>query len=360
MAWKPDGWRATARQAAVAALASAGAFFVMSPVIAVEPLTAWRDITANRQIVVDRAMAEGAFAPALRYLEMLWRDSISAPIVALSVVGAVWMLLADWRRAVLLLAFPVAFFAFITNTFPATRYLNPMLPFVALLAAWALARLGARFNAPGWMFGSIVALLAVTPAIQSVRVDRFLRQTDTRSLALNYVEQQVPEGATVLIQPYSVPLTASRAGLVEALTRNIGSIEAASTKFQLQLSLDPYPAPAYRLLFLGRGGLDADKIYIDPAELAQPEPLGPLRQLGVAFVVLKRYNGADSELMPLLAALSRSGTRVAVFTPYRSGIAADRQAQIEPFLHNTDARIDGALERPGPTVEIWQLNGTGP
>ena len=29
---------------------------------------------------------------------------------------------------------------------------------------------------------------------------------------------------------------------------------------------------------------------------------------------------------------------------------------IAPFLHNTDARIDDALERPGPTLEIWQLN----
>ena len=133
-------------------------------------------------------------------------------------------------------------------------------------------------------------------------------------------------------------------------------MEAASTKFQLQLGLDPYPSPAYQLLYLGRGGLDAEKIYLDPAELAGVDGPDRLKQLGVAFVILKRYNGPDSELMPFLAALSRSGTRVAVFTPYRSGISTDRQAQVAPFLHNTDARIDGALERPGPVVEIWQLN----
>ena len=60
-------------------------------------------------------------------------------------------------------------------------------------------------------------------------------------------------------------LTPSREGLTEALTRNLGSAEAASTKFQLQLALDPYPSPAYRLIYLGRGGLDAEKIYVDPA-----------------------------------------------------------------------------------------------
>ena len=56
----------------------------------------------------------------------------------------------------------------------------------------------------------------------------------------------------------------SREGLVEALEANLGDARAASTKFQIQLGLDPYPSPSYRVLYLGRGGLDADKLYIDP------------------------------------------------------------------------------------------------
>jgi hypothetical protein len=48
---------------------------------------------------------------------------------------------------------------------------------------------------------------------------------------------------------------------------------------------------------------------------------------------------------------------VAQFTPYRAGSSEAERARIEPFLHNTDTRIDGALERPGPPLEIWQLNG---
>ena len=39
-----------------------------------------------------------------------------------------------------------------------------------------------------------------------------------------------------------------------------------------------------------------------------------------------------------------------MFSPYRPGVAAAEQARIDPFLHNTDARIDGALERPGPVA----------
>ena len=48
---------------------------------------------------------------------------------------------------------------------------------------------------------------------------------------------------------------------------------------------------------------------------------------------------------------------MAVFSPYRPGVSEAEQARIDPFLHNTDARIDDALERPGPPLEIWQLNG---
>src|SRR5690606_10320312 len=94
----------------------------------------------------------------------------------------------------------------------------------------------------------------------------FFGQTDTRTLAQSWIETSVTPGATMLVQPYSVPLRQSREGLREALVTHLGSTARASVRFQRQLALDPYPAPAYRTLFLGRGGLDVDKIYVDPAE----------------------------------------------------------------------------------------------
>nr|MBA3887289.1 glycosyltransferase family 39 protein [Acidobacteriota bacterium] len=344
-----------ARQTVVAAVSSAVVFFALSPFLLVEPMTAFRDISANREIVVDRAVAAGAFAPAVRYLEMLWFDAMGVPVVVVGLLGIAWMLVAAPGHAILLLSFAVPFFLFISNTHPSSRYLNPLLPLLAVAAGWALSNAARRLRLRPWMFWVAVAACALPPAVTSVKVGFFFRQADTRTIALALVEREIPSGASILVQPYSVPLTPSRQGLVEALTANLGSPDAATIKFQLQLGQEPYPSPAYRLLYLGRGGLDAEKIYVDPAQLSGPDPLGPLRPLGVAFVILKGYNGADSELTPLRAALAREGRRVAAFSPYREGAPV----RVEPFLHNTDARIDGALERPGPALEIWQLNDVG-
>lgn len=351
--------RQAAERLALAGLASAVVFFLLSPFIALEPVTAWRDLTANRQIVIDRAVSGGAFAPAQRYLHILWSDSMGTPVILLGAAGALWMAVMQPARAVLLLAFPVPFFVFITNTFPASRYLNPTLPFIALLAGNAVASLSGRLGGRAAIFWLLTVGSATPGFLAALRGDMFFRQEDTRTIARRYIESRIPAGSSILIQPYSVPLTASREALIEALAHNVGAITAASTKFQLQLSLNPYPAPAYRLIFLGRGGLDADKIYVDYSQLGGTGGLDELRRLEIAFVVVKRYNRPDPESLPFLAALAREGRRIAAFSPYRPEVSEAERTRVDPFLHNTDARIDDALARPGPPLEIWQLDGPG-
>ena len=176
-------------------------FFALSPFLLVQPLDALRDIAANRQIVIDRAVQTGAFAPAQRYFEILWSDSVGRAIVALGAAGAGWMLVTAPARATLLLLFPVAFFAFIVNTAPASRYLNPILPMVVIFAAWTLGSLASLLRAPTAAFGVAVVVCAASPLLQSVRSDMFFRTDDTRALAERFIEEQIPPGSTVLIQP---------------------------------------------------------------------------------------------------------------------------------------------------------------
>jgi Dolichyl-phosphate-mannose-protein mannosyltransferase len=353
---RAGGWQASLRLLVWAGAASVVAFFVASPFLLVEPQTAIRDMVAVRQIDLDRAVVgAGPFVSLGRYLQMLETDAIGWTVGLAAVAGFIAALVGDWRRGLLLVSFPLAFLAFLANTVPMNRYVNAMLPSVALAAAFALTRVMAGRSRP-LLTGLLGAAMAVPGLLGSVQSDRFFNQDDTRTLAERYIERTIPAGASVLIQPYSVPLRPSRASLVEALRANLGSEARASIKYQLELALDPWPAPAYRTIYLGDGGTDADKIYVSRHAFDGGGGLGVLRAQRVEYVVLKRYNTPNLALSPLRAALRREGRLIATFSPYRADVSPTRQAAVAPFLHNTDARIDPALERPGPTIELWRIN----
>jgi hypothetical protein len=339
----------------LAGVVAGGAFVLTSPFLVVEPMTALRDVIANREIVVDRATAStGAFGSFAFYGRWLSVDALGGMSFVLALFGLLLVPRLERRRVSLLLAFPVSFLLFIANTFPASRYLNPLLPFVALLAAVAATPEGGRMAV---RVGAAALTIAVAQGSwNSIRVDQFFRQTDTRTLARDWFERNVPAETTVLVQPYSVPLTTSRTGLAEALAANLGSVDRATVKFQRQLALDPYPAPAYRTIFLGVGGTDADKIYISPRAFDGNQGLAPLRALSVTHVILKRYNVDDPSLASLVEALGQEGRLLTRLSPYAADSEAAGRQAVPPFLHNADARILRELERPGPIIEIWTMN----
>jgi hypothetical protein len=331
----------------LAAVISAAVFIACSPFLLVEPATAIRDIRANRAIVVDRAVGQlGYWTSALRYLQLLVRDTVGVPTAIAAAAGIAAGLVSAPRRTLWLLAFPLPFLLFICSTYPASRYLVPLTPFLAIFAALAFETVSRQ--TPRLVLAAALAC-ALVAGVESVRTDAFIRHTDTRTLARQFVEAHVPYGATVLTQPYSVPLEPTAEALREAVA---ASGKPMPSKTRQQIERSPYPSPAYRLVYIG-SGLDADKLYLPAAELAH-DPRRALRREHVAFVVLKRYNDEAPAMTLLTAALARDGRRLAVFSPYGEGTGA----RPEPFLHNTDARITAALERSGPVVEIWQLNGS--
>jgi hypothetical protein len=207
----------------------------------------------------------------------------------------------------------------------------------------------------------VICLLAAIPgARDSVKWDRFFGQDDTRMQARAYIERDVPANSTILVQPYSAPLNQSREALIEALTAKLGDPSRAPLKNQLQLAATPFPTPAYRVLYVGESGKtksapgDVDKIYISPRAITPDQGLGALRAAGVNYVVLTRYGATSPVFQPVEAALQREAHRVARLSPYRSDLDP-ATAPVPPFRHNGNTWIHPLLERPGPVVEIWQI-----
>jgi hypothetical protein len=345
------------RGLAVAAMGGFVAVLITSPFLFADPAATLADMRANRQIVMDRATDTlGLFGSLTFYGSWLFRDASGAGAFLLAVAGVPVALACGSRNASIVLAFPVAFLLFIANTFPASRYLNPILPFVAILGGLAISWLVPRGGVLR-LAGATVAVLAIGEAsLASARTDRFFRQADTRTQALDWLEQQVPAGTTILVEPYSVPLRMSRDALAEALTAHLGSADRASIKFQRILALDPYPAPAYRAIYLGSGGLDVDRIYVDPADLDGRQGLAPLRALAVTHVILKQDNSPKSGRRFLEESLRTDGHLLVAFSPYAGSAKPGEPKMTGPFLHNTDATIGPDLERPGPLISIWTLD----
>jgi hypothetical protein len=272
----------------------------------------------------------------------------------------VGMLAGHRQAAVLLLSFALPFLLFISNTVPAARYLNPVIPVIAIGAGYAvqqLVGLGPHRFVP--LIGLVITAAAALPGLdEGLRTGIFFRRADTRTLAQQHIETTIPPHTTILVQPYTVQLTQSRDSLKESLQQRLGSIDRASRKFAARLALEPYPGPAYRTFYLGDGGLDADKIYIGYGELGGNAGLRALRTAGVQYIVVRRYNTQEQAVRRFRDALNREAERVAVFSPYPGGADQDRYDPVEPFLHNTDAWIDPDLARPGPVIEIWKLRGS--
>ena len=269
-------------------------FFALSPFLLVEPLTA---LPRHRRQPPDRGRSRGRVrrvrARAARYAECCGTTRLACRSIVLR--DRRHRVDARSRLAavrVLLLAFPVPFLLFIANTSPASRYLNPVLPFVALFAAWLLARAGATLGDGRRCSGLAVdrSPLSRRPG-EPCRIGLLLpagRHADAGARAHRVADSRRrdhPDAAVLGCRS-----TMSRPALEEALTvAPRQHRRPPRRKFQLQLGLTPYPAPAYRLVYLGIGGLDVDKLYVSIAsEVSGAGRAGsPLRRLGVAFVVLQ-------------------------------------------------------------------------
>ena len=334
----------------LAAAAMLLAFAAGSPYVVLDYTTAMRDIQANRLIIVDRAQHVygpfGSAVPQLGYLlsqATLW--------IPAAVGGAIALGRASVPLLVWTVSFPLVFFLFISNTWPFGRTANPLYPFLAVLGAYGIAALARR---AGRHAPAVLAILAVAAVIQplalSVRAVYLLRQTDTRTLAREWMHAHVPAGAPVAVEPYSVQLRPTRERLVEALANAGLRPGQAGRRSAMLLARTPYPSPSYRLFYIGDRGMDEDKIYLPPEWFTRTEPGSREPGACVEWVVLK--SAAPAGPSPLAPFVARSGTLVHRETPFvEAGLPADG------WLPDTDVTPSLRVTRPGPLIEIWRTPG---
>ncbi len=332
--------------------AVAGAtFFALSPFVVIDLPIAIDHMIANRQVVMDRSVSGGSlFLPSLpAYVQFMMHQGFGYLLCALIVVGWVLMARRDRRLLALWGGFPLLFLLFIAYTFFAGRYLNPILPSLAVAAGLAVASLGERF---GPRVAWAVALIAtLQPLYNDVQVDRLFAGEDTRTLARDWIVNELADGTPLALQSYSVPVPQSADSVRESLIENDALAELERKgKYSHLLAVAEGSHPTYELFFLGRGD-ERNRNYFDYQEVVARD-LEPLAARGVEAIVLRYPPGPMApQVKAFFESVARNGTRLARITPFRE----KREDPLHPYTDNEDWPARAGLSYKGPLIEIWSL-----
>jgi 4-amino-4-deoxy-L-arabinose transferase-like glycosyltransferase len=171
------------RRLAVGAAAAAAAFCATSPFFVVHLSSAVADAYRVQRLARQGWLGfEHDHAAPVAFADRLWEGL--GPALLVCVLGLV-VALVQRRRADLILGSFVVVYFFDLCTLGAhfDRYVLPLVP--------ALAALAGRMRA----LAPVTLLLLVVPLTWTIRADRKLTHTDTRVVALNWVERHVKADA---------------------------------------------------------------------------------------------------------------------------------------------------------------------
>ena len=267
---------------------------------------------------------------ALYYLWTLTWGLGWAPLAA-AAAGAVAWLRADWRRGLLVAAFPVGLFCHLAlQARFFGRWLLPAYPALVLFAGYAVVRLAETPRLPVRARGAVVAALTVVLALQgalaSAHVSQVLGRTDTRQLAADWLDANLPRGTRMVIEPFTPK-------------GYLADVRGGPRRFARR----PVPEPWELYETTLTAGL-----------------VDQYRREGSCWVVVgshQRDRGLRADLPGAHAyygRLRRQAAQVVTFSPYRTG------APPVPFSFDFSYNhLPRAFLRPGPLVEIYRLADCG-
>ncbi len=335
----------------LAAAASALTFFVLSPYVLLEFPVALEHMSANRQVVVDRSFDTGtSFFPSLpAYVKFLAEQGLGYLLLGLMIAGWILMARKGWRPLVVWGAFPLMFFVLISYTFFAGRYLNPIAPSLAVAGGLAIGAIHQRW---GSRVAVIVTLAAcIQPLYNDIQIDRLFSGDDTRTVALRWIRDNVPDGTIMALQSYSVPVPQSKESFQESLAWNdaLGELERRG-KYAHLGEVAEKSRPSYHLFFLGKGD-EKNRIYFDYSDVADRD-LEPLLSRNAKVVVI-RYapQGAPPHLARFFERVRERGRLLTRISPHVNGASG-----VAPYMDNEDWPASGTLECKGPLIEIWSID----
>lgn len=351
-AWLPSAGLVAAGGAAVVGFLIGTPYAVLTPVAFVRGV-----LSELREVHTVQFGNEADMTAYLFHLLHSFPEGMGLPLFLLALAGVALALLRHGRRELILLAFPLPYFLVIGSwSSRFERYTLPLLPFLALLAALCLVALagwardrGVRLLGrsaasvrPG-LGVTVVAVLLVAPeAARIVDWHLLIARPDTRVVAGEWIEREIPNGARIAMEPYSPAIRLSPA-MVRAERQRLGDTVAG------QIARHRFDQ------FLASAAGQAEQGYW--LFRLNTYDLGWLAERRVEYVVLsgftyQRYQRACDrypEACRFYAELERRGTLIYAIEP-----GTDGQALWVGDIYSPLTRLSERT-RPGPPIKIYRL-----
>jgi len=283
-----------------------------------------------------------ATAPAIGWVQLslaLWYG-IDPVLVLLAVIGVAY---AAWRRQPadwIILTFLLVYFLLMgAGRSVFLRYADPMIPPLLLLGGRALAEvvnLSTRGPARQRALAVAFVLIVVAPLAHDVRYDLLIQQTDTRTLAFDWLARHVPKGSRAAV-PYMAGPAHDQA-MVDSGEHSHGATDPYVASF-----LDSRLETQYGIHELTRQDL-------------QMTSLDNFRKEGIVYVVVgyETPGTGCQASSPLERALRAQAPPLASFSP-TNGCPDSVFDPIDTYY--VPLAGYGGWVRPGPYIRIYRLAG---
>jgi dolichyl-phosphate-mannose-protein mannosyltransferase len=348
---------------ALAAACALAVFVVLNPYLLlnfhrfVDDLHGQADVTANEP---KPGQESGGVSYYLHSLT--WGLGWAAGIAALA--GAVIELRRDVVRGLMLMALPVALFAYLSvQSRYFGRWLLPAYPLLAMLAAVALVRaadlLPLRPAARAAALGAVCALVLAQPLAADLRTGAVLGRDDTRQEARDFLTRRFAPELRVSIEP-AVP---GRYFRLSPKGRDPASVRRCARRDDWKEAGWDYPTQARRRVCAqykpGQfarpdGGVRASAYHL----VLGPRVIDDYRFYGYCLVMTfgvvreRAVETRDPGVRAYYKRLERESDLLRVFSPYDSGSGP------VPFSFDLSYNYYPiAYHRPGPVTRIYRLRG---
>jgi hypothetical protein len=199
------------RKLLVFAGAAASTLILASPFLLLDYPTVLRNLAGEARGVHPGATGGGFLPNLLWYVRNPLLASFGAAGLLLAAVGTALLVRRNRVAAVALLPGVAIFGGLICiQALRWERWLIPLLPFVAMMAGYALHAIAntlrAQMQRPLRFIEPVVALLLVLPMLHAAQLRATARANDTRQIASAWIRANAPSNTTILIEHAAIDL----------------------------------------------------------------------------------------------------------------------------------------------------------